>query len=272
MLIKEALDFAAKQLRIYANPRKEAALLLGYLLKKERTWIMLNDSNPLENAVEYFELIKRRAGGEPLEYILGEASFYSRSFVVHSGVLVPRPETELLVDEALRILQGNQNPRIVEVGTGSGIISIMLAIIIPNAEIIATDISLKALFNAKENALIHNVADRISFVHGSYMDGVEGEFDLLVSNPPYIASNAILEPHVLNEPHEALFGGEDGSEILYNLIHKANDAQVKHIACEMGYDQKSIMQETLWEIGAREIRFYKDLAGLDRGFSAKLKD
>jgi len=270
VLIKEALDFGAKQLRHYPSPRKEAALLLGFLLKKERTWIMLNDSNLLENAVEYFELVKRRVNGEPLEYILGKASFYSRDFVINRGVLIPRPETELLVDKAFGLMHDTQNPRIIEVGTGSGIIAIMLAILIPEAKIIATDISLKALSNAKENALIHKVEDRISFVHSAYMDGIDGEFDLLVSNPPYIANSAILEPHVLNEPHEALFGGEEGSEVLYNLLHRASAAQIKFVACEMGYNQKSIMHETLNDIGAKDVRFYKDLAGHDRGFSARI--
>lgn len=272
MLIKDALEYGAKQLRIYPNPRKEAALLLGFFLKKERTWIMINESQPLQNAAEFFTLVNRRVSGEPLEYILGEASFYSKRFVVKRGVLVPRPETELLVDEALGLVKNIPNPSIVEVGTGSGIVAIMLALMVPNAKIIATDISLQALMNAKENAILHGVEECISFVHSSYMDSVAGEFDLLVSNPPYISNSASLEKHVLQEPHEALFGGDDGSEVLCNLIQKAYDAQVKWIACEMGYDQRAVMRESLENIGARNIRFYKDLAGLDRGFSARLKD
>jgi release factor glutamine methyltransferase len=269
--IIEALNFATKQLQAYPNPRKEAALLLGYLLDKERTWIMLNEFETLERASDFFDLVKRRSNGEPLEYILGEASFYSKTFIVNKGVLVPRPETELLVDEALALIKDTPNPQIVEVGTGSGVIAIMLAILRKDAKIIATDISLKALANAKENAILHGVKERIIFVHGSYMDGITGEFDLLVSNPPYIANCAPLEAHVLQEPHDALFGGELGSEVLCALIEKASEASVKSIACEMGYDQKRIMEESLKSIGAWDIHFYKDLAGLDRGFSARLK-
>ena len=271
MLIKEALNFGAKQLQMYPNPRKEAALLLAFLLNKERTWIMLNDTQPLESASDFFDLVKRRFDGEPLEYILGKASFYSKEFIVNKGVLVPRPETELLVDKALRLIQNIPNPRIIEVGTGSGVISIMLALMVPNAKIVATDISFKAISNAKENANLHGVKEHITFVHGAYMDGIVGEFDLLVSNPPYISNSATLEPHVLQEPHEALFGGEIGSETLHTLIQKAHRASVNTIACEMGYDQKALMKRALIDIGASEIHFYKDLAGFDRGFSAKLK-
>jgi release factor glutamine methyltransferase len=270
--IKEALDFGAKQLKKYPNPRKEAALLLGFLLKKDRKWLLLNENELLKEDVKFFELVKKRVGGEPLEYILQEVSFYSKSFKINKGVLIPRPETELLVDEALKIVQSIQNPNIVEVGTGSGVIAIMLALLKPDAKIVATDISIKALANAKENAILHNVQDKITFVHCEYLDSVVGNFDLLVSNPPYISSRAVLEEHVLREPHEALFGGQIGTEVLCTLIQKANKAFVKAIACEMGYDQKEFMRLALEAIGAKEIHFYKDLAGLDRGFSAKLRE
>lgn len=272
MRIKEALEYGARKLHFTNQPRKEAALLMAHLLGKDRKWLLLNEDKDLLEAVDYFSLVERRAKHEPLEYILGKVSFYSKTFLIREGVLVPRPETELLIDEAKKVLEEIDSPNIIEVGTGSGVIAIMLSLLLPKAKIIATDISLKALSNAKENANLHGVEENIIFVHASYMDGVSGDFDLLISNPPYISNNEILEKHVLNEPHAALFGGERGDEVLQNLIWQAKErGTIRFIACEMGYDQKELLRESLEDIKAKNIRFYKDLAGNDRGFTATLK-
>jgi len=270
--IKEALRTAAQMLSWVENPQKEAALLLCAHLHVERTWLLLHDADSLKDAEGYFALIKRRHAREPLEYITGTTSFYSRTFLVDEGVLVPRPETELLVDVVAGLLKKDETPRILEVGVGSGIISVMLAVLFPKATFVATDISPKALANAQKNAHLFGVASRIDFVQTSYFEGVEGAFDVLVSNPPYIAREEILDAHVLKEPHGALFGGEKGDEMLKVLLEKASCAPIKHVACEMGWDQKASMEETLNTLGAQEINFYQDLAGLDRGFSATLKE
>ncbi|MBE0494784.1 MAG: peptide chain release factor N(5)-glutamine methyltransferase [Campylobacterales bacterium] len=272
MRIKEALAQARQLLSWVENPQKEAALLLCAHLHEERPWLLLHEEDELKEAQGYFALVSRRQEHEPLEYILGYASFYSRDFCVHSGVLVPRPETELLVDEALALLKGCDAPRIVEVGVGSGIISVMLALLLPKAQIVATDISQAALANAQENCVRFGVQERVQLVHGAYLDGVTGVFDLLVSNPPYIAQSSLLESHVLCEPHTALFGGARGDEMLVELIWRASQINIAAIACEMGYDQRASMTQALARVGATTISFYHDLAGLDRGFSATLKE
>ena len=157
----------------------------------------------------------------------------------------------------LEIASSYKAPKIAEIDTGSGIISVMLALK-TNAKIVATDINEKALKLAKKNALKFNVSDKIDFVKCSYIDEISGSIDILVSNPPYIARGYKLDKFVINEPHEALFGGEIGDEIL------------KNIACEMGYDQRASMEMALKFNGFKST-FYKDLAGFDRGFCARLK-
>lgn len=272
MEIKTALKEASALLSWVENPQKEAALLLCEHLHVERTWLLLHEREELKDIEGYFSLVERRKAHEPLEYILGKASFYGRDFLVDAGVLVPRPETELLVDAVVALLGEYPSPRILEVGVGSGVISVMLALLFPSARIVATDISPKALENAQKNARLFGVDGRICFVETSYMEGVAGAFDVLVSNPPYIARDVVLETHVLKEPHAALFGGEKGDEMLKELLKRTQALPIAHVACEMGWDQRASMQEYLEALGAKEIVFYQDLAGLDRGFCARMKE
>ena len=254
-----------------ANPARAAkALLMSYLGVKIE-WIFLNLNRELEDAEGFFALAKRFANHEPLEYITGEAGFYGLSFNVKKGVLIPRPETEILVERSLEVLSNlparNEPPLVAEIGVGSGIISICLALN-SNAKIIASDISDDALNLARENAAKFGVEDRIRFVKCAYLDQICGQFDLLVSNPPYIAQDYELDKFVLNEPHEALFGGKAGDEILKNIILVAKNRGVKYLACEMGYDQKASLESVL-ELSGFEVEFYRDLAGFDRGFVAR---
>ena len=272
MEIREALKEAKTLLSWVENPQKEAALLLCAHLHVERTWLLLHEHEKLDDAKGYFALVARRKEQEPLEYILGKASFYGRDFLVDTGVLVPRPETELLVDVVAALLKDHPSPRILEVGVGSGVISVMLALLFPSATVVATDISPIALENAQKNARLFGVDGRIRFVETSYMEGIAEAFDVLVSNPPYIARDALLETHVLKEPHAALFGGERGDEMLKQLLQKAWKLPIAHVACEMGWDQRVSMQRHLEALGAKEIVFYQDLAGLDRGFCARVKE
>ena len=234
-------------------------------------WIFLNLNRELEDADGYFALAKRFANHEPLEYITGEAGFYGLTFNVKKGVLIPRPETEILVERSLEVLSNLPSrkgpPLVAEIGTGSGIISICLALN-SSAKIIASDISDDALNLARENAAKFGVEDRIEFIKCAYLDQIYGQFDLLVSNPPYIAQDYKLDKFVLNEPHEALFGGAAGDEILKNIILVAKNRGVKYLACEMGYDQKASLESVL-ELSGFEAEFYRDLAGFDRGFVAR---
>lgn len=254
-----------------ANPARVAkALLMSYLGVKIE-WIFLNLNRELEDADGYFALAKRFANHEPLEYITGAAGFYGLIFNVKKGVLIPRPETEILVEKSLEVLSNlparKDPPLVAEIGVGSGIISICLALN-SNAKIIASDISDDALNLARENAAKFGVEDRIEFVKCAYLDQIYGQFDLLVSNPPYIAQDYELDKFVLNEPHEALFGGAAGDEILKNIILVAKNRGVKYLACEMGYDQKASLESVL-ELSGFEAEFYRDLAGFDRGFVAR---
>ena len=276
MTVNDTLKAAASQITPAckingANPARVArALLMSYLGVKIE-WIFLNLTSELEDAEGFFALAKRFANHDPLEYITGEAGFYGLSFNAKKGVLIPRPETEILVERSLEILSNlparKGPPLVAEIGTGSGIISICLALN-SNAKIIASDISDEALNLARQNAAKFGVEDRIEFVKCAYLDQIYGRFDLLVSNPPYIAQGYRLDKFVLNEPHEALFGGMAGDEILKNIILVAKNRDVKYLACEMGYDQRESMQNAL-KFNGFEAEFYRDLAGFDRGFAAR---
>lgn len=276
MTVNDALKAAVSQIAPAceisgANPARVAKALLMQHLGVKIEWIFLNLNRELEDADRYFTLAKRFANHEPLEYITGEAGFYGLSFNVKKGVLIPRPETEILVERSLEVLSNlparNEPPLVAEIGVGSGIISICLALN-SNAKIIASDISDDALNLARQNAAKFGVEDRIEFIKCAYLDQIYGQFDLLVSNPPYIAQDYRLDKFVLNEPHEALFGGAAGDEILKNIILIAKNRGVKYLACEMGYDQKASLESVL-ELSGFEAEFYRDLAGFDRGFVAR---
>nr|WP_314735577.1 peptide chain release factor N(5)-glutamine methyltransferase [uncultured Campylobacter sp.] len=276
MTLNDALKAASSQIAPAceingANPARIAKALLTKHLGVKIEWIFLNLSREFDDADGYFALAKRFASHEPLEYITGEAGFYGLSFNVKKGVLIPRPETEILVEKSLEILSNlparKGSPLVAEIGTGSGIISICLALN-SNAKIIASDVSDEALNLARENAAKFGVEDKIEFVKCAYLDQIYGQFDLLVSNPPYIAQDYRLDKFVLNEPHEALFGGTKGDEILKNIVLLARNRGVKYLACEMGYDQRKSMQSAL-KFNGFEAEFYQDLAGFDRGFVAR---
>lgn len=270
--IKELLAKSAEQLREVTDiPQKEAMILLGEVLGREMSWLLSHSDDEISIDERFTAFLKRRALHEPLEYILGRASFYGREFDVDSRVLIPRPETEILVDKALELAKElPYQPHIVEIGCGSGIISIMLAHFLPNARLTAVDISSDALHVSRHNAKKQGVSERITFVEGSYLDGVTGEIDMIVSNPPYIADEEPLGIGLSYEPSLALYGGRRGDEMLCHIIDLFVTRGVKALACEMGYDQRLPMSVYAKSKGL-EVEFYKDLAGLDRGFWIKEK-
>ena len=174
--------------------------------------------------LKYEPLVARRERREPVSYILGSREFWGLPFEVGPDVLIPRPETEFIVEEALKLVARDSNPIIVDVGTGSGCIAIALARELPFARLIATDLSRHALDVARRNAERHGVASRITFVETSFLDGVEAGVDLVVSNPPYVPSISEpgLTPEVRDyEPAVALFGGEDGLDGLRKVLEGA---------------------------------------------------
>lgn len=270
MRIKELLAQSSVQLRDVTDiPHKEAMILLGEVLGCEMSWLVAHGDDEINDYEVFNELLKRRIHHEPLEYILGRATFYGREFDVDSRVLIPRPETEILVDTVLALVKElPSQPHIVEIGCGSGIISIMLALLFPQARFTAVDISPKALLVSQQNALKHGVIDQITFIEGSYLDHVSGEIDLIVSNPPYIANEEPLDIGLSFEPSLALYGGRRGDEMLCHIIDLFHTRHAKVLACEMGYDQRQSIRQYA-ETKGLEVEFYKDLAGLDRGFWIK---
>ena len=174
--------------------------------------------------LNYEPLVSRRERREPVSYILGSREFWGLDFEVGPDVLIPRPETEMIVEETIALVGQHGSPRIVDVGTGSGCIAIVLAREIPQARIIATDVSAEALEVARRNASRHGVGDRVTFVETSFLDGIEDGADIVVSNPPYVpsVSRPALTPEVRDyEPRVAVFSGEDGLDGLRSVLDGA---------------------------------------------------
>ncbi len=269
--VADLLSEVASRLKHIDSPRKEAMLLLAHYLAKDQLWVVTNLRSSVEVGEEFFALVKRREEYEPLEYITKKVSFYSREFFVDKGVLIPRPETELLIDEVLKNLPDlDAKVRFCEVGVGSGIVSVMLALLYKNATILAVDLSNEALKIAKKNAKKFGVEDRVEFRHSDLLSEVGEKIDYLVSNPPYIADDFELEPNLSYEPREALFGGEVGDEMIKKLLDEVLRRDINLFSCEMGYDQKDKIATYINTKPHKNISFYRDYSGFDRGFTLRL--
>ena len=250
---------------VVERPRREAQLLVMAHMQKDELWLMTHENELVETGDRLASWVARRKENQPLEYITNRVSFYSQEFHIQEGALIPRPETELLIDEVLSVTDESQELTIVEVGVGSGVISTVLAQRLPKAKIIAVDISSDALKVARKNIESFGLSDRIELRQGDLLDAVSEKIDLLVSNPPYIAEDEPLERNLDYEPDLALFGGKIGDEIIKRLLDETIKRAIPCFACEMGYDQKEKVAHYL--NGQYEsLKFYKDLAGHDRGF------
>ena len=257
-----------------AEARREAGGLLQHVLGRDRTFVLAHPEQLLtESQLQTFqELIKRRAAGEPLQYITALQSFFGLDFEVAPGVLIPRPETELLVELALETIQRSQAPRICDVGTGSGCIAITLLHERADAQAVAIDISAAALEIAKRNARRHSVERRLTFVQAncfSSLSPLEFSFDLIVSNPPYVAENELagLQREVRDhEPREALAGGPDGLDVVRRLLSEGSTFLKSggHLLIEIGFNQAAavscLIEQHAWL--AKGIR--PDLQGIPR--------
>jgi release factor glutamine methyltransferase len=249
------------------RPQYEAELLLAHHLKKERIYLMTHDDEVVVDREGFDGLVERRANHEPYEYIVGCVSFYDVKLFVEEGVLIPRPETEILIDLVAEIIEKESIRKIAEIGVGSGAISVVLARKFPHLRVVATDICKKPLEVAGKNIAHFGLQKQISVIQSHLIDEAEEEIELVVSNPPYIAEDFLLESNVVDyEPKEALFGGRVGDELLKEIIIDVKARGIKYLACEMGYDQREAMEHFVKEVGVEYIQFYKDLAGLDRGF------
>ena len=273
MQISKALKWAKEELsEACERPLFEAELLLAYHMNKDRLYLHMHDEQEVEDFEGYKALVKRRADHEPYEYIVGRASFYDIDLEVEPGVLIPRPETEILIDKVAQIIEKEDISRIAEIGVGSGAISVMLARKFPKLKIIATDICDTPIKVARKNIARFGLSDRIELRKSNLIDEVTEEIELVVSNPPYIAEDFILESNVVDyEPKEALFGGRVGDELLKKIITDVSERGIKYLACEMGYDQKGPIEEFVKSFEIEYLEFYQDLAGFDRGFVIKFK-
>ena len=257
--------------------RMDSELLLMHVLGRNKAWLMAHgDADVPQKACDSFiALLERRYRGEPMQHITGECEFYGLPFKVTRDVLVPRPDTEHLVEKVIELAQHFERPRIVDVGTGSGAIAVVLAHTLPAAEITATDLSDSALAVARENAERNNVAAQIHFLQGDLLAPIVGEpFDIVASNPPYVPNSerALIAVEVREyEPALALFGGPDGLDIYRRLIPAAHSALVPggFITLEIGFTQAEAIEQLLASSGFRNIEFTPDLQGIPRVASAQ---
>lgn len=251
---------------------REAQLLVMFHLSVDELWLLTNQKTEIKNTEKLFEITHKRALNIPLEYITNRVSFYSQEFYIDDGALIPRPETELFVDEVIKNIKNeDEELTLVEVGVGSGIISITLAQKFKNAKFIAVDISPKALEVAKKNIVKFKLEDRIELRLGSLLNEVDEKIDYLISNPPYIANDALLESNLSYEPQNALFGGKVGDEIINKLLDEVLKREINFFTCEIGYDQKSRISIKLIDETFSSLEFYKDFSNFDRGFTLRLK-
>ncbi len=257
------------------NPRREADWLLAHALRLTSAQLVTDTDRMLEaaQACKAWSFIERRVAREPLQYILGTQEFQGLEIAVTSDVLIPRPETELLVEEATHAIVAHPRPVIADVGTGSGCIAIALAKACPTARIYASDISWPALAVARRNVAEHDVARQVKFVHADLLNpfavAPEGSFDAVVSNPPYVPDGAIeaLEPEVSRyEPRLALAAGIDGLTY-YRRLLSAAPVLLKpggHLIVELGYGQATAVRKLAETTGLSVLRCRKDDAGIER--------
>lgn len=251
--------------------RRDAEVLALHLIQRDRAFLIAHPEAKLSaaGAVRYYALIERRLGGEPIQYITGETEFYGLPFRVNRDVLIPRPETEHLVEKALALAAGFTKPRILDVGTGSGAIAVALAAHLPDASVTAIDLSRAALAVARGNAERNGVANRVRFLEGDLLAPVaHQQFEIVVSNPPYVAESDrdSLSVEVRNfEPSLALFAG-NGLEIYRRLIPDARAALVAggFLAVEVGFGQAAAVKGLFDEAGFRQIESIDDLQGIAR--------
>lgn len=267
-----ALDMGRRTLsKISETPSLDTQLLLCQVLERERAWLLahLDAELNMPAGQRFLEMLARCEAGEPLPYVLGWKEFYGRRFRLDEHVLIPRPETELMVEKALEFLGSRTAGSLVaDVGTGSGCVAVTLVAEAPVAGVVATDLSLPALHVARTNAYQHGVAERIQFIQADILSPFSGTFDLICANLPYIPEPrlAILDV-AQREPRLALDGGEDGLKLIRRLIRSLpHRLQRSGQACiEIDQGQGELVLELSRNVLPHaQMRVHKDLAGLER--------
>ncbi len=265
------VTFSSKLKPVSDTPFLDASVLLANTLGKSRAWVLAHPEVPIpqEQQRPLEDAILRLEGGEPLPYVIGHWEFFGLDFQLNHATLIPRPETELLVEKALEWLHKQAGKRrVVDVGTGSGCIAVTLAYHIPDLKVIATDISGSALQAARANAGLHGVSERVLFIQSNLIDGIQGSFDLICANLPYIPTHIMRNLRVYEkEPELALDGGADGLELIRSLLSVAsqrlNEAGSLLLEIEMNQAKAvSSLAKKLFPL--KNVRVYQDLAGKDR--------
>ncbi|HSE35979.1 MAG TPA: peptide chain release factor N(5)-glutamine methyltransferase [Blastocatellia bacterium] len=278
--ISQAIIEGSRRLRAAGvdHDRLTAGLLLRHLIGVERTHLLTRSEEQIgaDQYRDYLELVERRAAGEPLQYVIGHQEFYELDFIVTPDVLIPRPETEFLIERVMKLAEESERDSllIVDVGTGSGCIAVTIAKLLPGARLIATDVSPAALTVAQRNAERNRVRDRIEFLEGDLLEplaerGLQGAVDILASNPPYVnqVGRQLLQREVREwEPHEALFGGADGLDFYRRLL--AETAPILkpqgYLVLEIGFSQLEAISEIVSGSGLRLCDVTRDLQGIPR--------
>jgi len=274
-LLQSTSDYLAR--KGIDQPRLNIEHLLADSLGKKRIELYLEFDRQLTETelAPLREKVRRRAAGEPLQHLLGSWDFYGRTFKVDRRALIPRQETELLVDVVLPKLKeaSKEGMRLIDVGTGCGILAITFALEIPGLEVVAVDLSPDALALARENAARFGLESRIAFVHSNLLDQTDGVFRWVVANLPYIPTAELdtLQREVKHDPKLALDGGRDGLDVIRNLVASLQTrlAPPALIVLEVGLDQAEPVRELLARQNYRDISMTKDYQGVQRIVSAK---
>ena len=274
--LRDILTAAVKRLTKAGSdtPQLDAEVLLAHTLNKDRSWLYLHPEARLQEEQQhrFFNLVARRERREPVAYLVGCKEFFGLEFLVNADTLIPRPETELLVETALQYTAPDRPLTIADIGTGSGCIAISLAKYRPRATIFAIDISSQALQVARQNAERYQLLDQITFLKGDLLSPLTAPVDLIVSNPPYIAQAELAPPFTppevhRYEPRTALAGGDDGLAIIRKLLPQARQKlnPTGLFLMEIGSTQgQAVKQLAKAQFSKAKIQIVKDLAGLDR--------
>lgn len=282
MTIKQAIERGVAKLKLekITTPKLKVRLLMQFVLEKPRQYLIIYDNETLTKNQEdkFFNGISKLSKGVPIEHITHNKEFMKLNFFVDENVLIPRQDTEVLVEEVIKIAQKIKARKILDLCTGSGAIAISLAKYLPNTEITALDISYKALEVAKLNAKTNKVENQITFIESNLLENLPKEkYDIIVSNPPYIKQDIIkeLDKEVQKEPHIALDGGKDGLDFYRKIIDSGYEylKYGGYLCLEIGYDQKEEVMNLLDDNGQYINKIcIKDLYDNDRVIIAKVGD
>lgn len=280
LTVKAVIAAASRDLATHSSTAQlDAELLFGYVLQHDRGWLTghRDDLITPSQSIALTTLIAQRQTGVPLAYLTGTKEFYGRPFVVTPDVLIPRPDSESIIETSIAAVRDLSTPRILEIGTGSGCLAITLAAELPSSHVTATEISPSALKIAQQNAQILGVADRMTFRTQDLLDGESGDYDLLVTNLPYVPTHWLTDEnkkqyHLVSEPHVALHGGDDGMDVFTPFLQQFAAHPVStQLILEHGDEQSEAVKKLIdrYLPGATCVVIH-DLTGRERGWQVKL--